>query len=71
MSRQSETVAIWMRVRAVILWLGGSAAIGSLALVFWYRMTLKRFQEAGDDPNRFPSAANEDGQEVIGEHFRN
>jgi hypothetical protein len=38
-----------MRACAVILWLGGSAAISTLALALWYRMTLRRFHESDDD----------------------
>jgi hypothetical protein len=63
MTKRLATVAIPTRVRAVILWLGGSAVIGSLALGFWYRMTLRRFQEAGDNQDDLPSSANEEDNE--------
>jgi hypothetical protein len=63
MTNPSEIVPLNMRVKAVILWLGGSAVIGSLALVFWYQRTLRRFQDADKEPNGLWSTAQQEDEE--------
>ena len=59
-ARSSSRFARRARIRAVILWVGGSASFGSLALAFWCRLGLSRLRQTFFGPHAPASTSCED-----------
>jgi hypothetical protein len=49
------------RLKKAVLWLAGSALLGSAALALWNRRTLSSIREAEKQPPKPPQTRDEDG----------